>query len=86
LVNSRSSSAARSAAATASPLALLERHRVVGRQPVGPPHFGRGAIARGGRLRQLRAQPFDLCEERTIVELKEQLSRPDEAALVEGHV
>ena len=67
-------------------LALFERHGVVARQPVGPPHLGRGAIARGVGLRQLRAEPLDLRDEGTIVELEQQLARPDEAALLEGDV
>ena len=67
-------------------LALFERHGVVGRQAIGALHFGGGAIARGGRLRELGAQPFHLGQERAIVELEQQLSLPYEAAFLEGDV
>ncbi len=65
------------------PLALLQRHGVVGCQPVRPPHFRRRAIARARCLCQLGAQPLDLGEEGAVVELKEQLSLADQAAFLE---
>ena len=96
-VNSRSSSAARSAAATASYLrgrfsggggaafALLERHRVLGRQPVGAALLRAGAVARRRGLRELGAQAGNLRLEGAIVELEQDLSLTHQAAFLERH-
>src|SRR6202040_378478 len=45
-----------------------------------------GAIASGGGLSNLRAQPLNLCDERPIVELEQQLALSHQVAFFEAHV
>ena len=96
-VNSRFSSAARSAASTAATCAerflrerraaivLFVRHRVLGPQPLGAAQLRVGALHGRARARQLGPQPIDLGLERTRVDLEQQVAAADHGAFGEAH-
>ena len=96
-VNSRLSSAARSAASTAATcaadssrergaaLVLLVRHRVLAGEPAGALELRLSRAEPSRALVQLGAQPIDFGLERTRVDLEEQIAAPDDRAFLEAN-